>query len=414
MKFELTILKKFNWRGHFFGEMGRTAIYMQSIKPRLMASCLLLLFWIGVVAAQSSPTVSDPKNSATINSSVLSLYPSHSSSAMKTAPRKVVSNSFYTIQVYASCARNFAEAFVRCLPNTPKFSIIKVKQGICSTYKVIYGKYSSYKKACQALQNTHDKLAKYKPWVTKISSDTYVVPVVTVSKHNKAKKHLRKATVKKKVGFYVEGGLVYYRNLASRESNQVNIQPVPGVPYYPVSYDNASHANGVGLYLGGGYRWWLSPRWSWSLGGRLSYHSLEQKGNWHYNWGPKTDYNYDINTLVINALVHLNWHASLRNTVYGEVTGGIANVKSQNFRLTGTNLSAAHINNTTHNFDYGFAVGWLYAVTKQISVNVAIGYQDLGKASLGTRVVRTGATSKGNVEQRLRGLSARIGLVHWF
>lgn len=213
-------------------------------------------------------------------------------------------------------------------------------------------------------------------------------------------------------GFYAEGGVGYYRNLASGANNQINIKPVPGVPYYPISYHNTSYAKGMGLYLGAGYQWWLSPEWSWSLGGRLNYHNLEQKG--YYTQGVKTDYSYDINTLVLDTVLRLNWHISLRNTVYGEITGGVARITSQNYHLTDDTLSMSHINNTKNNFAYGVAAGWLYAVTKQTSLDVAIGYQDLGKSSLGIRVVPSGSMSKGDVEQKVRGVSARIGLVHWF
>ena len=217
--------------------------------------------------------------------------------------------------------------------------------------------------------------------------------------------------------FYLAGGLNYYRNMASGQQNQITIDqvPPPAPPPYPVSYlyQNDSHADNVGLYLGGGYQWMLSSRWSWSLGGRLSYNDLEQKGSVNSSAG-SIAYSYDIRALVLNSVFRLNWCVSLRNALYGEVTAGIANLKSKNFHLTNSSGGVEHVDNSVNRFDYGLAIGWLYRVATNTSLDVAVGYQDLGKAILGHRAVQPGATSQGEVKQKLRGINARIGLVHWF
>ena len=206
--------------------------------------------------------------------------------------------------------------------------------------------------------------------------------------------------------------------MASGQISQVSIKqiPIPGVPYDPTPYTNNSNVKGVGLYLGGGYQWVLSPHWSWSLGGRVTYYDFtKQKGHYTVGGPGNYSYNYDINAFVINTVLHINWNISLRNTLYGETIAGIANLSSQNGRVTDSSISGVeYINKTTNNFDYGFAVGWMYRLTKKTSFDIVIGYQNLGEASLGGPVFNTGAISKGDIKQKLRGLNARVGLVHWF
>ena len=121
-----------------------------------------------------------------------------------------------------------------------------------------------------------------------------------------------------------------------------------------------------------------------------------------------------MNVFVINAIFGLNWHVSLRNTLYGELAGGLAIINSQNFHLADASIFMTHLNKEVNHFDYGVALGWRYEVTRQTGVEVAIGYQVLGNALLGTRVVPDGASSTGEVAQTLRGLTGRVGLVHWF
>ncbi len=216
-----------------------------------------------------------------------------------------------------------------------------------------------------------------------------------------------------KNGFYLSGGLGYYRNMASGDKSELMIQPAPSTPYYPVFYDNSAHGQGMGLYVGGGYQWWLSRQWSWSLGGRLSYEGLEQKGDYTLS-GAITSYRYDINALLLNLVLRVYWHFSLRNAFYGEATTGLSHLSSENFRLTDTNSSAEHVTKRKANVDYGLSLGWLYAFDRHTSLEIALGYVNLGKAELGTRIVPSGATSKGEVTQKVRGLTARMGLVYWF
>ena len=108
------------------------------------------------------------------------------------------------------------------------------------------------------------------------------------------------------------------------------------------------------------------------------------------------------------------WHASLRNAFYGEATMGWARLSSETFRLTDTSSIAEHATKRKDNVDYGLSLGWLYAFSRHTSLDVAVGYANLGKAVLGTRIVPAGATSKGDITQKLRGLTARLGLIHWF
>ena len=54
----------------------------------------------------------------------------------------------------------------------------------------------------------------------------------------------------------------------------------------------------------------------------------------------------------------------------------------------------------------------MYRVASDTSIDVAIGYQYLGEASLGTRIVHSGASSNGDIKQTLHSINARIGLVN--
>ena len=214
-------------------------------------------------------------------------------------------------------------------------------------------------------------------------------------------------------GAYVEGGLSYFRNTTSGQANQILIEQVPGTSYHSVFYRNNAHADGPGLNLGGGYQWIMTPHWSWSIGGQISYYSIAQKG--YYNvYNALSNYTYDVSALVVNAVVRLYWHATSRNTLYGEVTSGIANLRSQDFHLTDPSGTVEHDDKMKNNFDYGIAIGWLYHFNFHTSFKIAFGYQDLGKAVLGTRIVPQGVTSKGEITQKLRGFNATVGLVHWF
>ena len=336
--------------------------------------------------------------------------------------------AFYTIQLYASYSVQSARRFATTLLQQQTVAMISIRQAGKTLYKVIDGRFTSYQQAHYYLNSPGRGLHQYHPWIAKITTDFGIVPLHPMQQTAaliipaRATFKLEKANIRHpsqavnafslKAGAYLEGGVGYQRNRTSAQTSQINIKPTPSAPYYLITYNNASHARGMGLYLGLGYRWPLSSRWSWSLGERLSYRSIEQKGA--YILGPKTNYRYDINILVLNAILRLNWQVSLHNTLYGEIAGGLAIINSQNFHLPDAGIFMTHRDKEINNVNYGLAVGWLYALTQQTSLDVAIGYQDLGKASLGPRVVPSGAVSNGNVEQLLRGLNARMGLVHWF
>ena len=180
--------------------------------------------------------------------------------------------------------------------------------------------------------------------------------------------------------------------------------------YYKHLYHNDSHSRSFGFYLGGGYQWKLSPLLSLSLGGRISHHSFQQNGNEDIN----LSYNYKINATNVNTVLRLSWIMTQRNLIYGEFSGGVANLTSQDFHLTTPLHKLQHKNKTVRNIDYSIGDGWMYRINSKTNLNVMVSYQNLGDALLGVRIVPKRSDAIGNVKQSIGGMNATIGIVRWF
>ncbi len=160
-------------------------------------------------------------------------------------------------------------------------------------------------------------------------------------------------------------GVSNYINTASGGHNQIDIQPIPGAQ--SISFNHTNHdtnMNEPGLYIGGGYEHRLSNTWSWSLGERLSSDDLNQKVDSIAGDHSLGSYRYTINTRIVNALLRLNWQASLYNVFYVETQAGIVRLISNDFRITSVNRGSTYKKKTINHFSCGASVGWIHLINE--------------------------------------------------
>ena len=213
---------------------------------------------------------------------------------------------------------------------------------------------------------------------------------------------------------YAEIRVSEYINMASNKQSKIAFRPYGTQLNFFNFISQDMRMKRSGVYIGGGYQWRLSKIWSWSLGGRLSYYSLRQKGYSMILENNLEPYRYNTHARFASVLLRLNWQTSLYNVLYFETQAGIARLSSNGFRLTSGNESSSNKKKTTNNFTYEVGVGWTHLINEHIGLSISVGYQDFGTALLGTQVVPAGAVSHGDVKQKMHGIVNRAGLSYYF
>ena len=315
----------------------------------------------------------------------------------------------YTIQVYASYSRIRAKEFMKRLSkkNQNDASIVEGKISGRTIYRVDLNKYALYKQA----KNDSMKLAQYRPFIARISSNSTISIGRPVVQNN--------ARIVKKVidvhqnGFYLEAGVGYILPTDVRQTSNISattsLSPTVSVSYPHVN-DNVDNA--ISQVVGLGYRW--RARYtpiSWRAGVRLTHFNSKISG---HNIEDAVNYQYNVDVLNLAGDFRITMWILQRVGYYAEASLGFSRLNANNYKLADSSSSnLIYANKARYQFSYGGAVGLVLALSEHNNVDVSVGYYNYGVAKLGEET-SPDVTATGTVEESLHALNTTIRYVHYF